>query len=352
MLKPGKVLKAGILLALLLLPMYLLVSVDLMIFQSVDRKQTVDCDQLAGERLSGLYSDWTGVYGTCKGDLKVNFVQQLEKAWTEKNGNSVAEKTGRRLIREYENKWYIKKIDLETYVKNVDQVTSNTVIRWEELEKSYNLRPEETKLVRRISFRVQGVDLVAYSMTELLPQPRDGNWELNLKVYWWLLEKAGPSYLRRLPAKYDSYTSFGPFQFTSKAIYETAEEVRGASKVSQIAEPKIPGSVSKLRGLDHARAAYYFLIHNVARMVGQLNGAQLQTLSRRLEDNWGSFTGYFAGAHRLPAGARRSMKKWINSGMKGEYLQYVRGYGAPRTYVKKAKYNREVLVDAGYGSFW
>ncbi|MFB6182055.1 MAG: hypothetical protein ABEJ24_04115 [Candidatus Magasanikbacteria bacterium] len=319
----------------------------------------VSCGVLDGEDLYGLYADWVGFNGTCIEKVEVNFADRLQDMWNKKKGNPVAEKTGKKLVREYRQQWFVQTTSIGGYIELVDDVVDETAVNWEKLASEYSLNPSEKRLVMKIGENVHGVDMVAYSMTELLPEaPESGkDWKFNMHVFDWILKNGGLEYLRRMPAIYDSKTSFGPYQFTEYALHDAQGIVRGASRANHAVRPKIPGSVSELRGNDHARAAYLFVLHNVAKLVQGLSEKEEKILSENLDENWASFTGYFAAAHFLPAGARPTMEAWIEHGMSGNYLDYVKyryseGQGIPLTYVKKHKHNREVLIEAGYGPPW
>jgi hypothetical protein len=161
-------------------------------------------------------------------------------------------------------------------------------------------------------------------------------------------------YIGSLPALYDKYLSVGGWQFTSFAVREDASGAEGASLVSKFAAPehKIPGSVMKLVREDHDRAAYYFSLYNVARLIGctkKYKGKEVSYVcaSNKQRAAFGRLIStpqgvdqvaqYTAIAHHLPAPARDRTRSWLGKGAKGQ----LRDHLGPKltVYATKSFYN-------------
>ena len=79
-------------------------------------------------------------------------------------------------------------------------------------------------LFKKICDKIDQKCLIAYGMTEIMPS-RDG--ELNKEVLDFLLKNWWERFVMNLPAVNDDYASFGFYQLTSKAVFDTWDEKKG-----------------------------------------------------------------------------------------------------------------------------
>jgi len=204
--------------------------------------------------------------------LRVNFSEQLDILWNQKieisEGSRVVPETAGAITTEY-REGPASRLSLEAYIEQIDQSINGIKESkdfWNNVAHIKGLNAREAELVESICRSFDGKDLMAYALTELMPSLSDG--ELNAGVMDFLLKNAGKEYVESIPARYDDKTSFGPYQFTDNAVYHV-EERRGAS-ITNMALPsnqRIPGSVGKLRGDDHHKAAFLFAVDNIANLV-------------------------------------------------------------------------------------
>lgn len=307
----------------------------------------IKTDALTGANFSGLYSQITGISGKVPAEVKIDFAKQLQSIWNYKLKNfenKVVDNFYQAEVLKY-SPATATKMSLNDYVKVVDQVVEevNDNLDWTVLSTNLNLSNQEQKLVRDISSQITGNDLISYGLTELMPGVYEG--KLNVAVLDWLLRHAGREYIELIPAIHDSYTSFGLWQFTSYAVYETPSESRGASIIAKGLPEKlrVPGSMIKLRGNDHARAAYLFSIYNLCQMVKSLNKKQTQTLSKQWQSNMDDIVKYIATAHNNPRDARKASKCWLDNDTKSDYTQSC----GPSivNYSKKTNFNRHAIYN-------
>lgn len=121
--------------------------------------------------------------------------------------------------------------------------------------------------------------VLSYNMTEFFPiwspwgKTEYRFLDYMLKYYW-------KEFVFNVPAIHDDYASFGSYQFTSLALYDTAEEKRGASIMNQylVEDIKVPWSVTKLKGSDHHKAAYLLAMHNLYLLLKNLDEQETQDI--------------------------------------------------------------------------
>jgi len=138
---------------------------------------------------------------------------------------------------------------------------------WEAFNKKrFEDNSKNAEIFKNICKNIDEDCLLAYSMTEFFPSA-DG--KLNKELLSFLLKNWGEKFLFYLPAVHDDYTSFGPYQFTYLALADYNGQKNGASKLNTYlpAEHKIPGSVNKLEGNEHHKAAYLFAIYNISTLM-------------------------------------------------------------------------------------
>lgn len=289
---------------------------------SAEVNQIFTCSSgcLEGHACSDLYAMYLGIRpkSTIKDSIFINPYQVLGKMWdkkVKKSPSPVVRETRKKLLLDYTA---TNQCSFDSYTKRITEVVSEVRedIDWEILRKSMRMSDRESYLARDIVSAFDGRDMTAYIMTELMPSA-DG--QFNRQVLNVMLMTGGSEFVERIPAIGDRKTSFGPYQFTEYALFHTPKEMRGASVVNAAIKnerSKIPGSVSKLRGDDHHRAAYMFAVYNVCHLVKILNKRQFTTLERRWKSNQDDLFIYCATAHHAPAHARTAAKKWLRADVK------------------------------------
>lgn len=213
------------------------------------------------------------------------------------------------------------------------------------------------KLFRQLEQHINATSLITYALTEVMPNAgRTG-----VETFDFLLRNAGRQYIESFPALYDRYLSFGPYQFTSLALYDAGGK-RGASLINGICKPsQIPGSVSKLEGNQHHKAAYLFAVYNLAALVNSLDEDTCKALTR--EPCMKAVTPdvvlqYIAAAHHLPVNARNAFSDYADQ-LIAHYKPRKKGTEAPKvqqfgehaskrklgTYVQKTQAHSATLYD-------
>ena len=149
-----------------------------------------------------------------------------------------------------------------------------------------------------------------------------------------------------VPAMYDKKTSYGAYQFTEYALYDTPNEKRWASKVNKYIkekENKIPGSVIDLSNIEsQTKAAYMFASYNFAIALTKLNDTEIISLLNYYKTNpenfWNNITQLIAMCHHRPVDSKH-LKSWI----KGNFKKDIYTYGHAHTYGKASKSNYKAL---------
>ncbi|MEK7154027.1 MAG: hypothetical protein AAB792_00525 [Patescibacteria group bacterium] len=310
------------------------------------RKREYLTGKLEGRVMSDLFSLYTGIRGKTPPVAKIDFSYQLRKMWDIKERrsrkNRVVVETGTKLNRAYAE-GRLTQINLENYLKWLDKILREVkeFIDWDSVARTKQLDNKELELVRDISQAITAKDLAAYSLTELMPS-QDG--VLNAAVLEFLLKNAGREYIESIPALYDPKTSFGPFQFTEYALYDVPKRGRrGASVINQALpeEQKIPGSVSMLRGAQHYKAAFLFMIDNIANVVNRAKGKRYEILKRVWKSHKDSLVMFIATAHHMPGSALGAAERWLDNQARSPY--FISCGLHLRHYALKTKANLEAL---------
>jgi len=282
----------------------------------------------------------------------VDFTEQLGALWSTKRQlnpkelTPVAQETGEKLISEYAE-LTPNGVSIDEYSDEIDRVAKDTHSRlnWGGVQNQFTISDEKTNLVKAIAGQLGGKELLSYALTELMPS-NDG--DLNRDVFDYMLKNAGREYVERVPAIYDGLTSFGPYQFTANALFRTPEEVRGASHLADhVGGEKVPGSVSKLRGINHHQAAYLLAAKHIIQLVRRLEGKNLDTLKNNWQHNMSDITQFIAAAHNYPyttehsIGGLRSGEYWVANDMKEDFS--VSAGSQTREYAEKTARNYEAL---------
>lgn len=301
--------------------------------------------KLAGRNLNDLYTEYTGIKGTVPETVNIDFESRLDYLWLRKKRrsghNPVVVETGNQLVKEYKSK-IPTLLDISSYIKEINgsiDVVKQT-LDWKTYAEIKNFAPKQTALVQKLVSGFSGKDLAAYALTELMPS-KDG--QLNRDVLAFLLRTAGKEYIEAIPALYDPKTSFGPYQFTEYALYNAAGVKRGASVVNEAlpVAHRIPGSVAKLRSQNHHKAAFLFLIENIANLVDRISPRQLSLLASLPASKHPDLLAYVATAHHGPSVAIQIAKRWLDHKTRFPYEASAgRVY---RLYAEKTKANMKAL---------
>ena len=257
----------------------------------------VDLAPIAGRNLGDLYTKYLGLSaGRVPASVDVSFDERMASMYHQKvmfkkckkrdpENCTVASDTVLSQSPELLNN-YLKSDKMKMGIKEFISIANEKVARgkkyldWPMLCKSsaYRLNQERCKLLLSIVGDMQGKDLIAYGMTELLPSA-DG--DLNVKYLDLILRNAGAQFLYYVPALGDRYASIALYQFTFFALREDDEKVEGVSVVNSFVKEggdKLPGSVVLLSGHQHHTAAFYFAVHNLASFLSRLGQQEVKTL--------------------------------------------------------------------------
>ncbi len=308
--------------------------------------------KLAGSKVSDLYAWYLGRSGTLPKNIRVDWNRQLARLWTHKftlTQNKPVLDTGTMLVLEY-SRLDPERMSLGEYQAIAEKQSRivYTSLRWEKVGIMYFANPKtktvnirKVALLKRVARNIRGRTLIAYAMTELFPT--SGNYSQAYLDF--LLRNAGRRYVESLPALHDPLTSFGPFQFTSKAVFATGSDaVGGASRMNTAlpAHLRIPSSVSLLRGNAHLRAAELFAISNLASFIRKLNDKQIAQFERIVETKSLDLAQFVATAHNKPTVAYAAGIRWLNAKALSSY-----GHRCPKAskqYAHKTSENYQALA--------
>lgn len=309
-----------------------------------------DMGPLAGRRVGDLFAFYLGVpEGTVIPEkLEIDFYDVLEKLWERKlervrrkqpdwaaNSQRAAEEL---LVSYATNEKGVGSLpDLLKRMDNVIEKTQESIdwARFSEIQAPgeanfTNLNERDVRLVHKLSDRISGQMLAAYSATELMPALED--YKMNVDMYEFLLTHAGSRFLRSIPAINDNYLSLGLFQFTSYAVYDDGKERRGASVVNSLLphDEQIPGYVKALVSEeDQVKAAHLFAVFNIGRLLSTIRKGRGSEMARRMDtlhDHADSLTAgllqYIASAHHNPYEAQKAFIQWIDAGLEGSHAKW------------------------------
>ncbi len=289
---------------------------------------TCKTGNLEGVALRSLFTQYTGIEEEAPEKVNINFYGRLELMWEKKKeispDNPVVQEIASTILDEYKKKPHdtVSMKDYETIIADVLDET-NSEISWDKIAELKNMNRGERKLAEKVVKLITAKDVVAYSLTELMPS---ANGELNKNMLEFLLKNAGTRFLYSIPALGDRWTSFGPYQFTSFALHDIPEDRRGASVINQ-ALPKdirIPGSMIKLRGEDHHRAAFLFMIDNICDLIKRSNDASgWKKLETNKEAMRKQIIIFCAVAHHLPSRAKTQAAEWLENGADDQLIDHL-----------------------------
>lgn len=310
------------------------------------KTKTYSTGNLEGRIFGDLYSEYTGIEGRVPAEVTINFEDELDEMWNKKLKdfpNKVAQQFYEEKVKEYDV-LKSEKMSLEEYIseaqENINEVNKN--LDWNKLKKIKDLSKKEESLLKKAISTINGKDLISYALTEIMPSSEG---ELNKNVLEFLLKNAGREYVEMIPAMHDVMTSFGPYQFTSYAVYDAMDTKEGASIVNSALpeKNKIPRSVSQLEGNDHHKTAYLFAINNYANLINKLNHAQKKVFEQTAMSKKSDLVGYIATAHHLPKYAIESYKRYLGNSAK---TPYEASCGKTlKLYAKKTKANMKALYN-------
>lgn len=290
----------------------------------------VDLSSLAGYRLGGLYAVYLGILpGPVPGKVKVSFDERMANMYHQK---VMFEKCGQKdlsscttssetvlnhapgLLEAYLSSDKMK-MNLSQFIGIAeDRVRlAKLSMDWPALCRSaaYRLNKERCELLQSIVGELNGRDLIAYGMTELLSSS-DGR--LNVRYMDVLLRYAGAQFLYYVPALGDGYASLGLYQFTFYAIRKDAQRVEGVNVVNAFIKKggeQVPGSVIYLRGHQHHTAAFYFAVHNLASLISGLKDSEFKTLKSVYHKMQAEMVVIVACAHHAPGYTRSAVIAWL-----------------------------------------
>lgn len=274
--------------------------------------------------LQEIFTNIPGTSGVIsKPDKKEDFQYNLRLLWEKKAKIAESDDAVNAVINTQVERYCsgkATKMTLSQYEKQIDKAIRNLKrnLDWHEAGKIKGLDEERTGLLQKISLHITGKDLLSYSLTELMGSS-DG--KRNAKSLDYLLREAGREYVELIPALYDDKTSFGPYQFTEYALYDADGEQRGASLINHALPEKyrIVGSVSKLKGNEHHKAAYLFAINNLAELISRLSRKEFNTLGHNWRENKDDIVSFMATAHHLPNDAISAARRWLDNDARFDY---------------------------------
>lgn len=247
----------------------------------------------------------------------INYTESLKNMWDKKltfpNVSPATRKSAPKVIERFERDapLYLSIEDV-AWIANYEAQNSRNSIDWFALCDRLKMNARQCENSIHAAKRINGTVLVSYSMTELMPGT---NGKLNVKLYDKLTQTAGWTYVSAIPAMHDKKLSFGPYQFTSFAIYDDGKKADGASIVSRFAERKIPSSVMTLGYNDQHVAANYFAIYNIMRANKRFkDGIRPQCFGGH------NLPIFIATAHNNPKEAINAMVKHVRNDCAGDLL--------------------------------
>lgn len=225
---------------------------------------------------------------------------------------------------------------LDSYLESLHQEyeSMHAATDFEAWQTDRNITDNELETVKDILDTVDEETLGAYSMTELFPQEGRNRMEReqaamkNEATYDYMLEHGGEEFVELIPAQYDSYLSFGPFQLTSWVV-RGDHRVGSANSMNDYVPSRfeVPGSMKDVEGDDHIHAVYGLLAHqttDLARELGEEKTGRLDSLDA---DDVALLA---AGLHHRPQSTKRNVVSWASEDSSGvfgvEDLPSVSGY--------------------------
>lgn len=292
----------------------------------LENKVSFNTGFLEGRTVNDLFAHYLGFADRTliPSQITISPAENIKKLWAKKldrraGVTEVAKEAAMLAEQKYHVGAAVEKTSFGEYVKSIDAHLSNlrAAIDFEALGKFLSLEKEDLHALKVAAKEIGGREIVAYSMTELLP---GANGEYNAKFFDLILSNYGVEYLHWVPALYDEYTSFGPYQFTKFALYDAGGVREGASKINQFVKDqkyKIPGSVILLEGRAHDRAAYMFALFNIAMLIKETETSEeVERLIQVFQKKKDILVGMIACMHNLPV-TKHAFMEWIKAGANG-----------------------------------
>ncbi len=228
------------------------------------------------------------------------------------------------------------------FARGIDMVVDEAYagINFTELcaDEGLQLNTERCAFVQSLAGKIHSEHLLAYMMTELYALDKKHAGQLNAWVLDMQLQHYGREALDLVPAQGDGRTSGGGWQFTPEAVGYDGDGPRPATVVSNYSSVKIPQSFIDFVRDDHERAAYYFAVYNIARLVRFADAGQYAALKRVVASNqMGEITEFIATSHHAQNGVRGYALAWLSAGASRPFRQYIRHRYVP--YAERTRYN-------------
>jgi hypothetical protein len=296
------------------------------------RPESYPAGALEGRKVGHLYADYLGLdeKGAVIGpELSVDFKHQLAHLWRRKlaafatPGDS-PEQARLALLVSYESHPELFRLaerlydsydpreglcNVRDYQEGVDSaiapVRRDIEALLERGHERLDLSRQQAQLVASAARRIDGKDLTAISLAELMPTA-DGT--LNRELFDFLLCHAGEGFIDRIPAIHDSLISFGPYQLTRLALDGSAGS--GASALDALLPRRyLPQTIEALGQAQHHQAAYLFAIHNIIKAVRKMDSAHVDMLERHLARHPQDLFMLTAVSHNKPSQGRLALGK-------------------------------------------
>lgn len=206
---------------------------------------------------------------------------------------------------------------------------------------------EKQELWEDIVKKIDENVILSYNMTEFFPQWAPWG-KMEYRMLNHILKQYGEDFVFHVPAVYDDYASFGSYQFTSFAVYDTPERKEWASIMNQYVDSKfkIPGSVTKLQWNDHHRAAVLFAMYNLRRLIVRFSENDIKDIKNDIEKN--SFKSIIAQiiaiGHNYPADLKYVSKILSNSLDDWKFYEEMK-WRHTYQYAKKTYWNYNALLN-------
>jgi len=248
----------------------------------------------------------------------IDFRDNLKVAWNQKMKNKPSSK--KRAAWAF-NTSTIQKLDetdafysypLEQWVSDIDSIRNNIENEFdrEKFQKVYRLNDEQLESLRKSFHKVSWKDLLAFVLTELcgdLPGKFSVEYLRLLSEKWWL------EFIMYLPAIYDNYASFWPYQNTSFVVQQWKWSASILSEQFLPKEHRIPWSMIYLTPQDQHKATLLNILFNYNLLIRKLSWKKLDTYDRLLDNQRNDCMQYISTAHHTPTHWLRAAERRINN---------------------------------------
>ncbi len=272
-------------------------------------------------KAGNLLGSYLGIKGEIPDVASINFTDNLRIMWNKKlnikNVTPATVKSANGIVEEYANN--------DPKTKSINQFINDINVQLNAAKESLDfdqycddmkMNSEQCATTKQIMWKFNGKHLAAYGMTEVMPTK---NGKINFAILDTLLRYAGENYINSIPALGDKFLSKGFYQFTSYAIRHDDNRIEGASIVNKFSNHKIGSSVVSLTSEDSHKAAFYFALYNMSKLVKKLNHNEMNIATKCSTEEMIQFV---ATAHHLPAVAIKNANQWISNGCKKGYTTY------------------------------